>query len=563
MKGKFKVLLILCLSLVTLVGCSTNKSNGKNSSNGTNNTNSTNSIVSNKTAKSLGNNYNNLANNGSVDISNGWIYYSMADGLYRCKQDGTKKERIYFTNPKYGNNGNVFNINVVDDWIYFSYDGYYKIKTDGSELEQLFQEDHVPTNYILNNKVYNSSGFTINMDGSNRKELFENVYGVSVYSGSYYIDGQNIYFASPQSDPLTNRTTSYNLVKSDLDGKNVKTIAKDTRADYIEGSGKWLYYYNVNNHGKLYRIQKDGKNKELINDEVGDFIITDNNIIYCADNEICISDLDGKNKKVLTETIENNRLMFPIDYLNLQYHDDWLYYYQATDNVLSLCRIKFDGSKKETVAKNTDKFKKIKTKYCEDTSKLTKTVKTIFPKAESLDSPTFSLSYYPSWYQSERIHQQGDIAEGIVLKNRKGTTITYMQYIATSTYMLDNSVGSKFISRTKATKVKDIKFKATTIQDTDYSKLGDFVIAKLKTTGEMDSFDEDFKKLDGVEIIAIIPKSKLGVNDYITLTDDVEYGFDYPNCTSIIATPANGKKFTKEEQKEVINILSSFNEVIE
>lgn len=57
----------------------------------------------------VGNTNYNIANGGRIDEENGWLFYSLNDGLYKCKENGTEKTKIF--NNEYG----VYDINVIDN----------------------------------------------------------------------------------------------------------------------------------------------------------------------------------------------------------------------------------------------------------------------------------------------------------------------------------------------------------------------------------------------------------------------------------------------------------------
>jgi len=65
----------------------------------------------------------------SFNVNGDWIYYS-DDGLYKMQTDGTNKTKLC--------NGDIINISIADDWIYYSI-GFdeYKIRVDGSEKQSI------------------------------------------------------------------------------------------------------------------------------------------------------------------------------------------------------------------------------------------------------------------------------------------------------------------------------------------------------------------------------------------------------------------------------------------
>jgi phage pi2 protein 07 len=69
-----------------------------------------------------------------MNVSGGWIYYSLktldnTDSLSRMRIDGTGDTQLYGKSVQF--------INIVSDWIYYSGAGIYRMKTDGTENQQV------------------------------------------------------------------------------------------------------------------------------------------------------------------------------------------------------------------------------------------------------------------------------------------------------------------------------------------------------------------------------------------------------------------------------------------
>jgi Tol biopolymer transport system component len=72
----------------------------------------------------------------SFVIDGDWVYYvlfgSNSGGMYKIKNDGTENTKLINLNEQ------VFNINTIDDVIYYSgSESIYKMKSDGSDKVQL------------------------------------------------------------------------------------------------------------------------------------------------------------------------------------------------------------------------------------------------------------------------------------------------------------------------------------------------------------------------------------------------------------------------------------------
>lgn len=560
MKKIIKLLIIFSLSLVTLSGCTMgekNKDSNKKDSNSSELSTNSDKKGSVSKAGTEGNENYNLANNGHVDTSNGWIYYSLNDGLYRAKENGKNKERILKDESREYNVGNdihvgIRHINVIGDWIYFNQFGLCRIKTDGSSFEQFSGTNTSSSLHIVDGKIYEGVTYKMDLDTTNKKRLFSSEeYDIDITTvGSertINVTDKNIFFCNKKFG-----TDEKEIIKSDLDGKNVEHItSENVRTNNMVVSGDWIYY--IYGDRNIYRIRTNGKDNHSIlkkDSRIGELVVRGDKVYYTEDKKLCVCNGDGSDDKVIADINEN--------YPFMQLHDDWIYYYQDSSTSDTLCRIKIDGTHKEVFASEKDEYKKIKSTFTNDNSqKLNHYVTTEFSERTKVSFPDFKISYPSKWYVYMR--RFGETEEAIELRNEKGTKIEYVHYIG----MIDNDTGGSAVSmsRDEVKKIKSIKFKPSYVQAEDYSDLGDFVIADIKTTGEMDRYDSDYRDFDGAERIAIIPSSKLGTNEDVRLPDDAEYGFIYGDCISIIATPSNGKNFTEQEKKEVINILSSFNEI--
>ena len=193
--------------------------------------------------------------------------------------------------------------------------------------------------------------------------------------------------------------------------------------------------------------------------------------------------------------------------------------------------------------------------------KLTHTYKTRCSKLAMVDCPTFQFNYPKNWkITSEKYNKGADdvITEQDVLSNNRGVTITYTSYNCVS---LDG-YGQTMV-QLRFSKVAKSKFVPTdigTAGDTR-SDLGPCMVAKVEEIGSLNmATDTDFTKHKKPSVsYAIVPVSRTGVMDGIVGLSGLEEArsFGYPSLYSFVAEAPNGK-FTKQEEKEVIAILSSF-----
>jgi len=118
-----------------------------------------------------GNTHGNIVNHGYVAIQGNWIYYNsdrINGSLHRININGSGKQKL--------NDNDSWYINVVDDWVYYLYNGMYlcKIRTDGSDIQKINDDDSWFIN-IVGNMIFYSNGsdnhklYQIKTDGSERK----------------------------------------------------------------------------------------------------------------------------------------------------------------------------------------------------------------------------------------------------------------------------------------------------------------------------------------------------------------------------------------------------------
>lgn len=192
-----------------------------------------------------------------------------------------------------------------------------------------------------------------------------------------------------------------------------------------------------------------------------------------------------------------------------------------------------------------------------DTIELNHTYQTRFGRVNMVTCPEFQFDYSNNWgIINEEINNEA-FGEKDVISNDRGTTITYMHFA--SIYGLGG--GGRNMQKVEVSKVADSSFVPTIPEgtDSDYSDLGNFIVAKLKIVGElyMDE-DSDFTAVDGAVYYAVLPESYVGMQLAVGLGGLYEQcSFEYPSLYAFIAEASDGE-FTEDEEKEVIAILASF-----
>lgn len=184
---------------------------------------------------------------------------------------------------------------------------------------------------------------------------------------------------------------------------------------------------------------------------------------------------------------------------------------------------------------------------------LNSTYTTRFGEINQVTTPTFSFDYPDRWTVTNE--EVTSVSELVELKNESGVTVTYWNFGG----MRDLTGPTRGINRINITRVTDADFSPSYVQDTDYSDLGAFVVAKVEIIGEYDLLGggEYSVAEDGSVRYALLPEGQMGEQDEIIMTGLPSLSFWYAGHISLIAWTPN-QNFTEQETEEVIAILASF-----
>ena len=192
-------------------------------------------------------------------------------------------------------------------------------------------------------------------------------------------------------------------------------------------------------------------------------------------------------------------------------------------------------------------------------SGLKNTYKTRFGKLKAVTCPQFQFNYSDNWKVTNEEINNNLFAERDVITNSAGATITYMNFASM------NGLGDegRLMYKVEVSKVADSSFTPTVPAGTnsDYSNLGKFIVAKLKIVGELYmNKDSDFTSIDGSVLYAVVPESYVGIHEVVGHSGMYsKFSFKYPSPYAFFAEPIDSNyKFTEDEEKEIIEILSSF-----
>lgn len=215
-----------------------------------------------------GNTNGNLYAGGYAAFSNGWIYYSAYEELY--KSNGSEKIKLCEDRCK--------DINIIGDLVFYINSGsgeIYKINTDGTGKEQIGKE-HATSLQVVRDWIYYVSSrppynlYKMKTDGS----CYERV--ADIYAIEFDIKDGWIYFCSEAS------SDDYNTIyKMKVDGTEITKVfkAKDGGIAFINISGDYIYYLDKHD---IHRIKIDGTEDTKMNRKypASRFFVLDDCVYY-------------------------------------------------------------------------------------------------------------------------------------------------------------------------------------------------------------------------------------------------------------------------------------------
>lgn len=179
---------------------------------------------------------------------------------------------------------------------------------------------------------------------------------------------------------------------------------------------------------------------------------------------------------------------------------------------------------------------------------------TRFGEVNAVTYPKFTFNYPDNWSVSQE--EVAADREIVILQNDNRSEVVFSNFHFAKDFNFSSS--HTVMGRVEISKVEESQFTPSYVQSTDYSHLGDFMVAKLKTTGTMNmQTDSDFEDVDGDVSYAVLPITEDKTTANATGPYEGEFSFWYAGHTSFIGR-GNGKDFTNTEQQEVIAILNSF-----
>ncbi|ANX00008.1 peptidase S41 [Thermoclostridium stercorarium subsp. thermolacticum DSM 2910] len=232
---------------------------------------------------------------GDLYIINDWLYCIGREKgvtrVIRMKKDGSEKQVIV--------NKPVKSIQVVNGWIYYSEADnetiLYRTRTDGSATMKIVENgDFSPKNWLVHNGwIYyfdnrNGTVCRVRIDGSDKRSLTSKLSG-NYNDGKIYglklTDGEFLYFVIYKEITDINKGKyASGLYRVPVSGGRITRITdKIPLAINMEGEGLYLAVENRENSYSLIRCKKDGSEVLTINEykkgDIPQSIYLDNKLI--------------------------------------------------------------------------------------------------------------------------------------------------------------------------------------------------------------------------------------------------------------------------------------------
>jgi len=242
-----------------------------------------------------------------INVTGEYIYCVMeaedgSSGIYRCRLGGDDIEEIV--------KDDIECFQLTDDFLYYSkYDlskekatQYYRSDLDGNNEEMILDKE-VYYPYVIGSIIFyqdDKDGETIH---SYNMETEEDIKITDSYSYCYIIDGEDIYYIK-NDNPILEEDYNGSLVKHNLKTDDETVLYDGASTDSLFAVGNVLYFVNANDEDRIYSINKNGDNIQLVaqDEECTGIYVKDDKLMYeTLDEDYYVSDiylcgLDGSNK---------------------------------------------------------------------------------------------------------------------------------------------------------------------------------------------------------------------------------------------------------------------------
>ena len=286
----FVMLFVFCAGCVS--GCSPGSSGGFTNPNTSYNSSNyqTQSEVqtsSNSIGNNFGNTSGNIANGGFAVLYGDYIYFVNRSGLgadddymlYRLNQKTKEKTRI--------GEDSIKSLNIINGWIYYSSylgTGIYKMDIDGKDKQKISNDDsdHILlfsdwiffTNKTEGGWPHNNALYKMGTDGTNRLKLSDGI------CNNINIDGEYLYFSETKFNDSDDFIGLYSW-KMRLDGtEKMQILSLNQQILFIRNG--FVYYRDISANDNIFRYSlSDGISQRIIGDSSHSWNIFGEYIYYC------------------------------------------------------------------------------------------------------------------------------------------------------------------------------------------------------------------------------------------------------------------------------------------
>lgn len=193
--------------------------------------------------------------NNSLNVSDGWIYYTNSDNkLEKIKINGEKRQQLA--------DEEIEKFQISGKYIYYTTkdDDFKRMQKDGSSIEKF--ENGIVSFQVVSDDVYYISKANGHLMKLNLKDN-EDIEVIDKKIKTFNIYGKTIYYAVSESNEQA-------IYKIGINGKKKEKIVDLASSNvFICVVGNWIYYTDkVENspyYYTIYRIKSNGEKRETVN----------------------------------------------------------------------------------------------------------------------------------------------------------------------------------------------------------------------------------------------------------------------------------------------------------
>lgn len=252
MKSKFKIILCALICILSLTGCESKIS-----------------FVSNTNG--------NVVNGSTIVKYEDFLYYSLTDGIYKMKTDGSERQCIHsYTNSFPGGC-----LNIKEDVIYF-YDyqennenyALHTMDLDGENVNYVCDSPKGTVFTIIDDYIYFDGCYRLKIGDTTPEQIYTPKGDQTIYLG---MDNGYIYLC----ENSTSNSEDTGIYQIKLNGKKEEKIS-DYTTDCCLIDNQWIYFENNQDGNQLYKMDTSGKNATaMVGAEISN-LNSSNDFIYCC-----------------------------------------------------------------------------------------------------------------------------------------------------------------------------------------------------------------------------------------------------------------------------------------